>query len=394
MSEFFNELQGSELEGYQNTQARMKEGSVLSALMLIKDVKSARLPYYMIQEALQPRTPGVVQMLARNYPGLINMRESMTTSDFPNLLSSVMGRIMLARFAAWPATWKAFVNIGPDRRDFRPGQYIGFDGLEGAFIEVGESTELPYGSMNETPYAYSIKKYAKGARLSWELIINDDLGAFDTIPDRLARGAARTIARAVTSLYVGATGPNTTFFSAGNGNLLAGNPPLSIASLQAAYAVLRSRVDADGEPIMVESSVLVTPSGNLEIVAKNILNSTQILPVSTAGGAVVNNWVSSGITAVADPYAGVIPTSNAATSWYLFAAPGVAAQSAIELSYLSGFATPQLFKKASNTARIGGGVAEEMGDWNHMATEYKAVICFGSSLISPKSAVASNGSGV
>ena len=365
---------------------------MLSAVTLYGDVKAGRVPWYLLQEAIAPTNPAIAGMIARNYPGIINMRETMTRSDFPLLMGDMIERVMLARWGTFPQAWRQFVGVGT-RRDFRSGRAIAVDGLEGAYPEQMEEEELEYGSLSETGYLYSVKKFSKGAKISWELVLNDDLNAFDTIPDRLGRGAARTVARFVTTLYAAATGPNPTFFSAPNGNLIPAGAPsaLSITSLSTAYGMLRSKVDSEGEPIMVESAVLVVPPA-LEVTARNLLASTVVVPVSTVGGPVYNNWITQNLSLAVDPYLPIITTTGTIgnTEWFLFASPSVA-RPAIEVSFLSGFEQPVLYQKIANTARVGGAIDQVAGDFNTMSQEWKSLIAFGGSLLDPKSAVGSFG---
>jgi hypothetical protein len=393
--ELYGALQVGELTGYERRRSQAREAAVLSAVQLIADVRQGRVPWYLLMEALNPQTPAVVRAIAGNYPGIIRLSETMTTSDFPLLMGDTLERMMLARWNAFPQAWRQFVGV-TTRRDFRTGKAIYVDGLEGPFTEQGEEEELEYGALSEGSYSYAIKKYSKGAKVSWELLVGDDLRAFDTIPDRLGRGGARTVGRYVTDLYVGASGPDGTFFAAGNSNIVTSNPALSISALATAFGMLRSAVDADGEPIMVESAVLVVPPA-LEVTARNILNST-LIELTTAGAVsgqamTVANWLPGSLTLVVDPYIPLIATSaNGSTSWFLFANPNVA-RPAIEVAFLQGFEQPVLYQKIANTARMGGGIDQAAGDFNTMAQEWKAVMAFGGSMLSPKSAVASNGSG-
>lgn len=394
--ELFQELGPHELIGFERHRAQRRAAAVASAVQLVADVRKGSVPWYLFREAIQPRTPAVVYMIARNYPGLIRMQESITRSDFPLLMGDVMDRVMLARWREFPAAWRNFVSVGT-RRDFREAHDMTFDGLEGTWPEQAEEEELKYGSMTEGEHAFAVKKYSLGAKLSWELIVNDDLDAFGTIPDRLGRGGARTVNRFVTTLYVDANGPHASLYNAGNLNIIEGNPALSITALQAAYGKMRSMVDSEGHPIMVESAWLVVPPA-LEVTARNILQATQIL-LTTAGGVSgqemqVANWVGSSLNLAVDPYiTHVASTANGTTSWFLFADPNVA-RPALRVAFLRGFEEPQLFQKVANTARIGGGIEQEAGDFNTLSQEYKGLVAFGGTRIDPKSTIASNGSGV
>ena len=137
--------------------------------------------------------------------------------------------------------------------------------------------------------------------------------------------------------------------------------------------------------------MLVVPPG-LEVAARNLMNSTVVVPVSTAGGPVYNNWITENLTLAVDPYLPIVTTTGTigATEWFLFANPNVA-RPAAEVSFLAGWEQPVLYQKVSNTARVGGAVDQMAGDFNTMSSEYKAVTAFGGSLLDPASAVASFG---
>lgn len=393
-TETFSQMGAGELNGFTPIRNQQREAAVASAAALYADVKAGKVPAYLIQEAIAPRSPVVLRAMAVNYPGLVQVTETMTRSDFPYLMGDVIERIMLARWADFPQAWRAFANVG-SRRDFRTGRAIAVDGLEGAWPEQAEEEELEYGALSETNYEYAVKKYSLGAKLSFEAIMNDDLSAFETIPARLARGGVRTINRFVTDLYCDANGPDATFFAAGNSNRVTSNPVLSVTSLATAYGMLRAMVDADSEPIMVEQAVLVVCPA-LEVTARNIINATEIRMTNQGGASgqevAVGNWIAGSLQLAIDPYIPIIATSNGTTSWFLFSSPNVG-RPALEVGFLRGFEQPRLYQKVSNTASVGGGVVQEMGDFSTLSAEFKGVFAFGGTLLSPKAAVASNGSG-
>lgn len=327
------------------------------------------------------------------------LREALSTSDFPLLMGDILDRQLLANYREWPVTWPAIARRGTVR-DFRQVRRVGLDGLEGRFIPTYLKKELTESrednNLSETGYTYGVEVYEKSTALNWRVMINDDLDAFRTIPERLARGARRTEDYFVTDLFVGTTGPDTTFFSAGNANVITGNPVLSIAGLQAAMTLLGAMRDADNEPIFTEMVTLVVPPA-LEVVARNILNATEVR-ITEAGGTtnqqiVAQNWMRNRVELVVNPYIPVIATSNQNTSWFLFANPSTG-RPAIEVGFLRGFEEPGLYQKAPDTQRIGGAVDPMLGDFENNEIKYKAMLVIGGSLLSPKAAVASNGSGV
>lgn len=390
-------LNEGDINGWQRHRSQHRAMQVASATALWADLLGGRVPSYYLQEALAPRTPAMMRHIDANYPGIMRISEAMTMSDFPLLTGDVLDRMLLARYREFPAGWRNFVKWSPTLRDFRTVRRLASDGLEGQWDDIPEQDEVGYGSLSETGYTYAPLKYGKAAKISWEALMNDDLDAFSAIPDRLGRGGARTIAKFVTDLYCGTTGPDGTFFSAGHANVVTSNPALSIAGLQTAWNILRSMVDSDGEPIMVEGVWLVVPP-SLEVTARNILNAVQVWS-TTVGGASnqeihVDNWIGSALRGpVIDPYIPIVASSsNGTTSWFLFADPSVG-RPAIEVGAISGFSEPQLYQKMSNTVRVGGGMDQMAGDFMTMSQEYKGVMTFGGTLLDYRSAVASNGSG-
>lgn len=392
----YNELSPGDLAGFSPIRRQHRMMAVASATALLADVMSGRVPSYILHEAIMPMTPAVVRAIDNNYPHIMRISEAMTTSDFPNLTGDILDRMMLARYRDFPSPWRQFCRVVSNLRDFRQVRRIAVDGLEGRWGSVPEQTEFGYGKLDETGYLYAPLKYARGARLSFEAIRNDDLMAFETIPDRLGRGGARTVNAFATSLYVDANGPHTSLYTGGAGNIVTSNPVLSISALNTAWGILRNMKDAENEPIMVEAAVLVVPP-SLEVTARNIINAIQVFMTNTGGASgqelQVANWVGSSLTLAIDPYIPIVASNaNGDTSWFLFANPSVS-RPALEVGFLSGFAEPQLYQKLANTVRLGGAVDQMAGDWETMSQEYKGVVAFGGVRLDQKATVASNGSG-
>lgn len=393
--ELYEALQSdAEMAGFTRQRGGRRQAQVASAVMLWADLLSGRVPSYFLQEALAPRTPAVCRAIEGNYPGLF--REAQTRSDFPLLTGDVLDRMMLARYREFPSPWRQFMRVTQNLRDFRTVRRIAVDGMEGTWQPQGENDELEYGAMDEAGYTYAPKKYARGTKISFEALMNDDLDAFATAPDRLGRGGARTVAKFATGLYVYASGPHNSLYTVGNANIVTSNPVLSVAALNTAFTILGNMRDADGEPIYVEEAVLVVPPA-LRVTANNIMNQITVDLTNTGGASGqtmrVNNWIVGNLQLVVDPYIPIVAsTANGSTSWFLFASPSVG-RPAVEVGFLTGFGEPQLYQKMSNTVRIGGGVDDMAGDFATMSQEYKGVIAFGGTRLDPKSTVASNGSG-
>lgn len=350
------------------------------------------------------------RVLDGNRRAALDFQEAMSTSDFSFLFGDILDRQILARYTSQPVQWDAVAKRGRVR-DFRTVKRFVVDGGESVLTEVKQLAEYPAAALTDNAYTYSVKKYGRRFPLSWETLINDDLDAFRDIPDRMGNSARRSEERLAAALYAGTTGPNGTFFATGNKNIInptvlpgvaVTNPPLNITNLQFAFQALAQQVDPDGGPIYIEGATLVVPPA-LMVPAQNILNATQIWTAQGSGGVNTDagrpdqlqtvNWMASKVKLVVNPWLPIISTTNGNTSWYLFADPNVG-RPAMEVGFLIGHETPELFMKAPNATRVGGGLIDATdGDFDSDAVEWKIRYVLGGTLMDPKSGVASNGTG-
>jgi hypothetical protein len=320
----------------------------------------------------------------------------MTTSDFPLLFSDLIDRQMLAGYRETPATWQAYVKRAVVR-DFRQTKRYTMSGAESALEAVGESGEYPAAELADGEYGYSVKKYGRKLPISWETLINDDLGAFRDLPQRLSRASRRTEQKFATGLWIDENGPHASLYTVGYGNIVTGNPPLSVAALETAIGILLTQTDDEGEPIIIEAMRLVVPQ-TLQITARNILDALT-LELSTSGGTalqklVTPNWMREQLSIVVDYYVPFVASNaNGRTTWGLFADPSDG-QPALEMGFLQGHEEPEIFIKSPNAQRVGGGTANPLdGDFDTDSVIYKLRHVMGGARMNPKMTVASNGSG-
>lgn len=326
--------------------------------------------------------------------------EAMSTSDFPLLFGDIIDRQALGGYTAYNPVWSTFARRGTVP-DFRMVKRFTVDGAEARLPLVTELDEYEAAKLTESRYQYKVDKYGRRLPFSWETLVNDDLDLLKDAPTRFAKAARRSEDYFATSLFVSSTGANATFFSNANKNIVniangatSNNPALSITALQDAFTVLAQQMDADKEPIAIDAVILMVPF-SLKITAQNILNATQIeIGTDSAPQRLTTaNWMKGEVTLVVNPYLSQINTTNGTTAWYLFAAPSVG-RPAIEVGFLRGYEQPQLFMKAPNAIRVGGGTTDPMqGDFDTDSIDYKVRHVFGGTLIDPKMAVTSNGTG-
>ena len=335
---------------------------------------------------------------------LFALAEASQLSDFPLLFGDTIDRATMAYYQAWIPQWQKYCAARQPLRDFRQAAQHNVFGMGAVLDPLGERAEYPERHPSEEEINISVGKFGAKWGVSFEALINDDLGLLADLPQNLAMAARRTEAVKVAGQYVGSAGPNTSLYTSGNKNIInttngatTNNPVLSTTSLGEALFIMSKQVDVDGHPILIDGATLVVPPA-LEVTANNILNAVQI-NVATGGGAynakdqlVVNNWLAGRLSVVVDPYIPFVATSNQNTSWFVFANPIGGNRPAIQYRGLMGHESPELFVKTPNASRVGGGAAGAE-DFDYDMVWYKIRHIFGVGQVDGKLTVMSNGSG-
>lgn len=328
---------------------------------------------------------------------MYHLQEAMSTDDFPLLFGDVLDRQLLANYVATPSLWSNYTRRSTVP-NFNNVRRTAVDGAESPLPPVGELENYPEDALSETQDTYAVAKYGRRLDLSWEALINDDLDAFRSAPERLARAAVRSEDKFVTQLYVDANGPHASLYASRYRNIITSNPDLSIAGLQTAMTMLSAMVDTGGDPIVLESVELVVPPA-LSIIALNILNALQIETVEAGGTTnqklIATNWMRGRVRLTVNPYIPIVASSaNGSTSWFLFANPSTGRPWG-EVGFLRGFEQPALYERMPNARRVGGG-GEVMEAFEDDSRAWRVRHVFGGARFlntgGTKAVVASNGS--
>jgi len=212
------------------------------------------------------------------------IRGAFTAVSLPGVLGAAANKFILAGFDNVEDTWREISSIKP-AVDFKTmTRYRLLDGLE--YEEVGASGEIKHGSLSEENYTNAAKTYAKMLGLTRVDIINDDLGAFDTIRTKLGRGAALKLNTVFWTAFL----DNSTFFTAARGNYMEGaGTTLQSSQLTAAVLLMRklktpSVQGQAGHPIGVKPKNLLVPP-ELEVTADELYESTNLVGGSTKSTA-------------------------------------------------------------------------------------------------------------
>lgn len=320
-----------------------------------------------------------------------DVAESLTTSDFPILLGQGYQRKLLAAYQAQTPVWQQYATR-TTVPNFKPQRLVQILGGARGLSRVAEATEYPSRDLSEALFEFSVGKYGDRLGLSWEMVVNDELGAFRGIDQSLAVAARDTEGTVTASAFFNAakTGLNTQFFRAQNGNAPE-SAPLTRAALQDAIQELSTKKDEQGNPLTRPGLVLVVPP-TLEYQAREILSASEIRTTDANGAVSVSqNPVAGAVTLVVEPNLLLNTGSNAATTWFLLPAPN-SARPAIVTGFLAGHEAPDLRVKADTGNRAGGGqVAPEQGSFDDDTIQYRVRHVVGAALIDPKFTFVSQG---
>lgn len=280
-----------------------------------------------------------------------------TSSDFPILLGGTVNRSLRAAYELAPQTWRP-LGRATTVPDFRAVTRAAL-GDVAALEKIQESGEYKYGTLSEDGAPIKVAKFGKIIAITWEAIVNDDLGAFTRIPQALGAAAAQTESDVVWALLLG--NPNFTdgkaLFSADHGNLSTAAGAINTATLGAARAAMRKQKSKAGHFLNLAPEYLVVgPDKELEAFQ---FTSSQYVPAKNTD---INDVRNTALTVIVDARI----TGN---QWYLYAAPGVV--DTFEYAYLEG--EPGVFTETREGFEVDG-------------MEIKARLVFGAAWIDPRGA--------
>lgn len=330
------------------------------------------------------------------------LEESLTTSDFPKLMAAALDVKLLAAYEALDPVWRMFAT--PDTvPDFRLQSWIDLLGGQGALSQVAEGAPYPRRSVTENDGSYKVDKYGDTFGLTWEMVRNDRLQAFRTLPQRLAVAARELEDRVATGMLTDGDGPNATLFGAtaakGEGGadvstLLTGNPALSEASVETALTTIGARVDYDGRPVRIVGGVLVVPP-QLAITAERIVGATEVR--ETVGSRVIvrTNPLAGRLRVAVNPWLPVLDANaNAASSWYVVPDPASNPRPAVVLARLAGHEAPDLRVKNDQGTRLDGTMIDPLeGNFEFDTIDYRVRHVAGAGAVDAIACAYSNGSG-
>lgn len=318
---------------------------------------------YRISEAMQDKAHTFLEDMFAGRKTPHQIAEAFSTSDFTLAVFAVIDTKLLSMYEELPSVWRQYTDV-TTVPDFRPSRLLRkwFDTL--GLKLVPELTEYPIlGGQGHDTFWINVAKYGGRDAFSWESQINNTLiDEFENAPLKYARAAAEAEAiNALANLLNVdpktnlASGFNTGFFKAGNGNA-PDTRKLNAENLDAVLDELTRKVPANQKKLVTPPDFQVVIPKALERQMKRILNLREIRKAGAAAGDtdVYDNYLATVDYTVEPMLDTVLTSASKATSWFVLPKTG-SRQPASFAAFLRGHETPDMRYKSTAGQRIGGG---------------------------------------
>lgn len=266
---------------------------------------------------------------------------ALTSSDFPNLLANLSNKVLLPDYDKAMPTYRMLASR-QDLADFKTSSVL----KVGDFplpLEVGEAGEIKLGAFSEEKDTYALATYGRRLLLHFQMLVNDDLGAFT----RVMSGAAMRLADFENALWfallTSASGVGPTlgdgvalFNAASHGNYTSSGTAIDVANLGVGRALMRKQTSLDGLKLNLTPRYLLT-SPDKETLARQYTTVTgsDVAPSSKNPWAGLLEPVADANLTTANPWYLVTDPMRAATSVYGYlegsAGPNVATRQGFEV---------------------------------------------------------------
>ena len=257
---------------------------------------------------------------------------SHSTSDFPNILENVLGKVLLDAYTSWDPTWNLWAAQG-EVSDFKPNSRLKLGSFNN-LAPVGESGEFKEFSIGEEKE--TIQAVTKGNifAITRQAIINDDLGGFTRIASAMGQAAGRTVNADAYGVVTAnaAIADGTALFHADHNNLAGSASALTVTSLSEGKAAMRKQkfTAASDEVLDIRAAYLVVPVA-LEDKAKTLIASETDPDQANSGKPNIHRNT---LSVISDPTL----DADSLTAWYLMSA----SDPIVEVDFLDGVDIPFL----------------------------------------------------
>ncbi|MGD9582136.1 MAG: hypothetical protein AB7V26_00495 [Lysobacterales bacterium] len=267
------------------------------------------------------------------------LQRAMSSSDFPLILENAAGKSLRTGYLESPASHVAWTRP-TTANDFKPLSRVVLSTAPN-LEPVAENGTYVFGSLDEDREQFSISKFGKALRFSWESLVNDNLDAFASVPAAMGAAARRVESDLVYALLTSnALGgqfmrDGLPLFHASHNNIAASGAMDLRTGLIEARTLLRRQKSLGGADLALAPKFLLAPP-ELESEAERLLASTTRV---VAGGLESAPGFSTGLTLVVEPR-----LTDPNTAYLLGDFNQI---DTVEVAHLAGFEVPTLTEEDS-----------------------------------------------
>lgn len=262
------------------------------------------------------------------------------TADFTNVLENTARKQLQNRYQLANPTYRmwAKASTNPDFKTMsRPR-------LSEAptFLGVPEGAQITLGTMSDSKESYGLATYGRGVSFTRQMLINDDLGAFNDLLGAFGGQAARLENKTVYAILTAnaAMSDSVTLFHNTHGN--SGTGVIANTALDSMFTAMAVQKGLDGVSVLnLKPRFLITPA------AKESTARAALMQIGPNVKASDQNWFAGRLEPVAD--AELDATSTVA--WYAACDPAIAP--GIEYAHLEGAEGPQFVRKDNESGILG-----------------------------------------
>lgn len=307
-----------------------------------------------------------------------------STLSLSTILEAVANKALIESYEAVETVWQTFCAVRT-LNDFKPHNRYRLD-AQGAFQKVSPDGELTHVKLSDQKYSLQGDTWGAIIALNRQMMINDDLSAFLTIPKMLGTMGAIAVEEAVMILLLSNAG---NFFHANNRNVTSGaGSAFGIEGVTGLEEVFRNQVGPNNKPILASPQLMLVPT-TLTVKADVLYTSATVNETTAAGKpSPVDNPHAGKYKPVSSPYLNnaaiqvLDEAGNAAAiagqsskAYYQFARPEVRA--AVAVGFLNGIQQPT--------------VENDDTDFDTLGLQYRSYLDFGAAFEDPTAAARAAG---
>lgn len=315
----------------QAAHTQFRRGAGLQQIMLMAAAANGMT----MSPGMRVTTGNIREVLSYCCPDGRQIQAAFSALSLPGILSNVANKEILEGYMEEDAVWREIAQT-KSVSDFKTvTSYRMLDNME--YEELGPGGQIKHGTTGEESFTRSVNTYAKMFALTRTDIINDDLGAFDDLRDRVGRGGAIKLNDLFWTTFLGNlatifTAARTNYISGSTTNL--GTDGVGLGLGQKAWRQ-RTSPTADGSKRLSGMAKYILVPPELETIADALYAARNVASVKVSD---VNTFANKYQPIVANQLSDSSYSGYSTTAWYLLG--DKSRGTPVVVSFLNGQETP------------------------------------------------------